>query len=65
MSKSTILSGTDLSKKYGDLEVVKGVSLAIERRGICLPRGKIGLRQDNASFPSLRTGKTYRREGNS
>jgi len=29
MSKSTILSGTDLSKKYGNLEVVKGVSLAI------------------------------------
>ncbi len=29
MSKSTILSGTDLSKKYGDLEVVKDVSLAI------------------------------------
>ncbi len=29
MTKSTILSGTDLSKKYGDLEVVKGVSLAI------------------------------------
>jgi ABC-type lipoprotein export system ATPase subunit len=30
MSKSTILSGTDLSKKYGDLEVVKGVSLGID-----------------------------------
>lgn len=29
MSKSTILSGTDLSKKYGSLEVVKGVSLAV------------------------------------
>jgi putative ABC transport system ATP-binding protein len=29
MTKSTILSGVDLSKKYGDLEVVKGVSLAI------------------------------------
>ena len=29
MTKSTILSGTDLSKKYGDLEVVKGVSLTI------------------------------------
>jgi len=29
MSKSTILSGTDLSKKYGNLEVVKNVSLAI------------------------------------
>ena len=29
MSESMILSGTDLSKKYGNLEVVKGVSLAI------------------------------------
>jgi len=29
MSKSPILSGTDLSKKYGALEVVKGVSLTI------------------------------------
>jgi putative ABC transport system ATP-binding protein len=29
MSKSAILSGRDLSKKYGDLEVVKGVSLAV------------------------------------
>src|SRR4030067_3503075 len=27
MTKSSILSGTDLSKKYGDLEVVKNVSL--------------------------------------
>src|SRR4030066_156385 len=29
MTKSSILSGTDLSKKYGNLEVVKNVSLAI------------------------------------
>jgi len=29
MSKSPILSGTDLSKNYGTLEVVKGVSLTI------------------------------------
>src|SRR3972149_101297 len=29
MIKSIILSGTDLSKKYGDLEVFKGVSLSI------------------------------------
>jgi len=29
MSKSPILSGTDLSKKYGALDVVKGVSLTI------------------------------------
>jgi len=42
MTKSTILSGTDLSKKYGDLEVVKGVSLAVnEGEFICLV-GKSG-----------------------
>ena len=42
MSKSTILSGTDLSKKYGDLEVVKGVSLAVsEGEFVCLV-GKSG-----------------------
>ncbi len=37
-----ILSGTDLSKKYGDLEVVKGVSLAVnEGEFVCLV-GKSG-----------------------
>ncbi len=42
MSKSTILSGTDLSKRYGDLEVVKGVSLAVnEGEFVCLV-GKSG-----------------------
>jgi len=42
MSKSTILSGTDLSKKYGGLEVVKGVSLAVnEGEFVCLV-GKSG-----------------------
>jgi ABC-type Fe3+/spermidine/putrescine transport system ATPase subunit len=42
MSKSTILSGTDLSKKYGDLEVVKGVSLTVnEGEFVCLV-GKSG-----------------------
>ena len=42
MSKSTILSGTDLSMKYGDLEVVKGVSLAVnEGEFVCLV-GKSG-----------------------
>jgi putative ABC transport system ATP-binding protein len=42
MSKSTILSGTDLSKKYGDLEVVKGVSLIVnEGEFVCLV-GKSG-----------------------
>jgi len=42
MSKSIILSGTDLSKKYGDLEVVKGVSLTVnEGEFVCLV-GKSG-----------------------
>ena len=42
MNKSTILSGTDLSKKYGDLEVVKGVSLTVnEGEFVCLV-GKSG-----------------------
>jgi ABC-type lipoprotein export system ATPase subunit len=42
MNNSTILSGTDLSKKYGDLEVVKGVSLSIkEGEFVCLV-GKSG-----------------------
>jgi len=42
MSKSAILSGTDLSMKYGDLEVVKGVSLAVnEGEFVCLV-GKSG-----------------------
>jgi putative ABC transport system ATP-binding protein len=42
MSNSTILSGTDLSKKYGDLEVVKGVSLDVkEGEFLCLV-GKSG-----------------------
>jgi len=42
MSKSTILSGTDLSKKYGDLEVVKGVSLAIDAGEFACLVGKSG-----------------------
>jgi putative ABC transport system ATP-binding protein len=42
MSNSAILSGTDLSKKYADLEVVKGVSLAVkEGEFVCLV-GKSG-----------------------
>jgi ABC-type lipoprotein export system ATPase subunit len=42
MSKSTILSGTNLSKKYGDLEVVKGVSITVnEGEFVCLV-GKSG-----------------------
>ena len=42
MSKSTILSGTDLSKKYGDLEVVKGVSLTIDAGEFACLVGKSG-----------------------
>jgi len=42
MSKSTILSGTDLSKKYGDLEVVKGVSLAVDAGEFACLIGKSG-----------------------
>jgi putative ABC transport system ATP-binding protein len=42
MTKSTILSGTDLSKKYGDLEVVKGVSLAIDAGEFACLVGKSG-----------------------
>ena len=42
MSKSTILSGTGLSKKYGDLEVVKGVSLAIDVGEFACLVGKTG-----------------------
>ncbi len=42
MSRSMILSGTGLSKKYGDLEVVKGVSLTVnEGEFVCLV-GKSG-----------------------
>jgi putative ABC transport system ATP-binding protein len=42
MSKSTILSGWGLSKKYGDLEVVKGVSLAIDAGEFVCLVGKSG-----------------------
>jgi len=42
MSKSIILSGTDLSKKYGDLEVVKGVSLAVDAGEFACLVGKSG-----------------------
>ena len=42
MSKSIILSGTDLSKKYGNLEVVKGVSLAIDAGEFVCLVGKSG-----------------------
>ena len=42
MIKSPILSGTDLSKKYGELEVVKGVSLAIDAGEFVCLVGKSG-----------------------
>ena len=42
MSKTEILSGTDLSKKYGDLEVVKGVSLSIDAGEFVCLVGKSG-----------------------
>jgi putative ABC transport system ATP-binding protein len=42
MTKSAILSGTDLSKKYGNLEVVKGVSLAIDAGEFVCLVGKSG-----------------------
>jgi putative ABC transport system ATP-binding protein len=42
MSNSIFLSGTDLSKKYGDLEVVKGVSLAMNTGEFVCLVGKSG-----------------------
>jgi putative ABC transport system ATP-binding protein len=42
MSKSTILSGEDLSKRYGDLEVVKRVSLAVDSGEFVCLVGKSG-----------------------
>jgi ABC-type lipoprotein export system ATPase subunit len=42
MSKSTILSGMGLSKKYGDLEVVKGVSMAVDAGEFVCLVGKSG-----------------------
>ena len=42
MSKSAILSGENLSKKYGDLEVVKGVSLSIDAGEFACLVGKSG-----------------------
>ena len=42
MTKSTILSGTELSKRYGDLEVVKGVSLTIDAGEFVCLVGKSG-----------------------
>ena len=42
MSKSTILAGEELSKKYGSLEVVKGVSIAVEAGEFVCLVGKSG-----------------------
>jgi putative ABC transport system ATP-binding protein len=42
MTKSSILSGMDLSKKYGDLAVVKGVSLSIDAGEFACLVGKSG-----------------------
>ena len=42
MSKSTILAGEQLSKKYGSLEVVKGVSIAVEAGEFVCLVGKSG-----------------------
>ena len=42
MTKSSVLSGSDLSKKYGDLEVVKNVSLAIDAGEFVCLVGKSG-----------------------
>lgn len=42
MNNGTILTGADLSKKYGDLEVVKGVSLSIDTGEFVCLVGKSG-----------------------
>jgi putative ABC transport system ATP-binding protein len=42
MNNGTILTGTGLSKKFGDLEVVKGVSLSIDNGEFVCLTGKSG-----------------------
>jgi putative ABC transport system ATP-binding protein len=42
MSKSTILTGQELSKKYGSLEVVKGVSISVDAGEFVSLAGKSG-----------------------
>ena len=42
MNNGTILTGTDLSKKYGDLVVVKEVSLSIAASEFVCLVGKSG-----------------------
>jgi putative ABC transport system ATP-binding protein len=41
-NNGTILTGTDLNKKYGDLEVVKGVSLSVGKGEFVCLTGKSG-----------------------
>jgi ABC-type lipoprotein export system ATPase subunit len=42
MNNSTILSGTDISKKFGDLDVVKGVTLSVNAAEFISITGKSG-----------------------
>lgn len=42
MNNGTILTGTDLTKRYGDLEVLKGVSLSIDPGEFVCLAGKSG-----------------------
>ena len=42
MNNGTILTGTDLTKRYGDLEVLKGVSLSIDTGEFVCLAGKSG-----------------------
>ena len=42
MNNGTILTGTDLTKRYGDIEVLKGVSLSIDTGEFVCLAGKSG-----------------------
>jgi len=54
MSKSTILAGEELSKKYGALEVVKGVSISVDAGEFVCLVGKSGC--GKTTLPSLLSG---------